>query len=126
MVIFEIENNLFQIIFIGHFAIIGHIFPLWLKFKGGKGVATYIGFLFGINIFFGLIFIISWIIVAFIKKYSSLSSITSLIVLPIYIFFSNYGVLIVLFFMYLSILIIFKHSSNIRRLLNQSENQIKL
>ena len=79
LVIFEIENNLFQIIFLGHFAIIGHIFPLWLKFKGGKGVATYIGFLFGINIIFGLIFIISWIIIAFIKKYSSLSSITSLV-----------------------------------------------
>ena len=126
LVIFEIENNLFQIIFIGHFTIIGHIFPLWLKFKGGKGVATYIGFLFGINIIFGLIFIISWIIIAFIKKYSSLSSITSLIVLPIYIFFSNYDLLILLFFMYLSILIIFKHSSNIRRLLNKSENQIKL
>ena len=126
LVIFEIENNLFQIIFIGHFAVIGHIFPLWLKFKGGKGVATYIGFLFGINIIFGLIFIISWIIIAFIKKYSSLSSITSLIILPIYIFFSNYDLLIVLFFIYLSILIIFNHSPNIRRLLNKSESQIKL
>ena len=126
LVFFEIEKNLFQIIFIGHFTIIGHIFPLWLKFKGGKGIATYIGFLFGINIVFGLIFIIIWIIIAFIKKYSSLSSITSLIALPIYIFFSNYDLLIVLFFMYLSVLIIFKHSSNIRRLLNKSESQIKL
>ena len=125
LVFFEIENNLFQIIFLGHFTIIGHIFPLWLKFKGGKGVATYIGYLFGINIIFGLIFIISWIIIAFIKKYSSLSSISSLIILPIYIFFSNYNLLIVLFFTYLSILIIFKHSTNIRRLLNNSESKIK-
>ena len=122
---FEIEKNLFQTIFIGHFAIIGHIFPLWLKFKGGKGVATYIGYLFGINIFFGLIFIISWFIITYIKKYSSLSSISSLIILPIYIFFSNYNLLIVLFFTYLSILIIFKHSPNIRRLLDNSESKIK-
>ena len=125
LVIFEIENKLFQIIFLGHFTIIGHIFPLWLKFKGGKGVATYIGFLFGINILFGLIFIISWIIISFIKKYSSLSSIGSLIILPIYIFFYNYNLLIVLFFIYLSILIIIKHSTNIRRLLNNSESKIK-
>jgi len=125
LVIYEIENNLFQIIFLGHFTIIGHIFPLWLKFKGGKGVATYIGFLFAINIIFGLIFIISWIIIAFLKKYSSISSISSLIILPIYIFFSNYNLSIVLFFIYLSILIIIKHSTNIRRLLNNSESKIK-
>ena len=125
LIILKIENNLFQIIFLGHFTIIGHIFPLWLKFKGGKGVATYIGFLFGINIIFGFIFIVSWIIIAFIKKYSSLSSILSLIFLPIYIFFSNYSLLIVLFFIYLSIVIIIKHSPNIRRLLNNSESKIK-
>ena len=125
LVMFENENNLLQIIFLGHFTIIGHIFPLWLKFKGGKGVATYIGFLFGINFIFGFIFIVSWIIIAFIKKYSSLSSITSLIIIPIYIFFYNYNLLIVLFFIYLSILIIFKHSTNIRRLFNNSEIKIK-
>ena len=125
LVMFENENNLLQIIFLGHFTIIGHIFPLWLKFKGGKGVATYIGFLFGINFIFGFIFIVSWIIIAFIKKYSSLSSITSLIIIPIYIFFYNYNLLIVLFFIYLSILIIFKHSINIRRLFNNSESKIK-
>ena len=125
LVMFENENNLIQIIFLGHFTIIGHIFPLWLKFKGGKGVATYIGFLFCINIIFGFIFIVSWVIIFFIKKYSSLSSILSLIFLPIYIFFSNYNLLIVLFFIYLSILIIIKHSANIRRLLNNSESKIK-
>jgi len=125
LIIYEIENNLFHIIFLGHFTIIGHIFPLWLKFKGGKGVATYIGFLFGINIIFGFIFIVSWIIITFLKKYSSLSSLSSLIILPIYLFFSNYNLSIVLFFIYLSILIIFKHSPNIRRLLNNSESKIK-
>ena len=125
LIMFENENNLLQIIFLGHFTIIGHIFPLWLKFKGGKGVATYIGFLFGINTIFGFIFIVSWIIIALIKKYSSLSSISSLIILPIYIFFSNYNLLIVLFFIYLSILMIIKHSTNIRRLLNNSESKIK-
>ena len=66
------------ILLIGSVSILGHIFPIWLKLKGGKGVATYIGFLFAINYIFGIVFIITWLIIAFLKKYSSLASIISL------------------------------------------------
>ena len=62
---------------LGLFIVLGHIFPIWLKFKGGKGVATYIGILFAINTIIGLTFIICWFVVAIIGRYSSLSSIMS-------------------------------------------------
>ena len=59
-------------------AFLGHVFPVWLKFKGGKGVATYVGILFCINYFLGIIFVISWLIIFIISKFSSLGSILSL------------------------------------------------
>ena len=67
-------------------AFLGHVFPVWLKFKGGKGVATYVGILFSINLILGFIFVVSWAITFLISKYSSLSSLTaSLIAIPIYL-----------------------------------------
>ena len=104
---------------------IGHIFPVWLKFKGGKGVATYIGFLCGINIFLGLFFIIAWTVIAFISRYSSLSSIISSLIAPIY-FFINHNNYISIFLLYLSLIIVLKHRENIKRLINRTENKIKL
>jgi glycerol-3-phosphate acyltransferase PlsY len=112
-------------IFLCHFAILGHIFPVWLKFKGGKGVATYIGFLFGINLFLGLTFIIVWMVIALISRYSSLSSIVASLIAPIY-FFINSNNYISIFLLYLFLIIILKHSKNIKRLINTTENKIKL
>ena len=117
--------GLLHTILLCHFAILGHIFPFWLKFKGGKGVATYIGFLFGINLFLGLSSIAVWIVIALISRYSSLSSIVASLIAPIY-FFINHNNYISIFLLYLSLIIILKHRENIKRLINRTENKIKL
>ena len=110
---------------LGSMAIVGHLFPIWLKFKGGKGVATYIGFIFAINYILGLIFVFIWISIFLLKKYSSLASITSLIIIPIIILFFGTEPSIFLFFLIISIIIISKHFPNIKRLLNDNESKIK-
>ena len=122
---YQSEYSNILIFFIGSFAVIGHIFPIWLKFKGGKGVATYIGFILGIDYKLGIIFIILWLAIALIKKYSSLASISSLIILPICAIFLSYDLQTICILIFLSILITIKHSSNIKRLISRSENKIK-
>ena len=120
------ENiGLFQTIFLCHFSILGHIFPIWLKFKGGKGVATYIGFLFGINLILGLLFLITWLAIALVSKYSSLSSLIATTIAPIH-FIVNGDNYIAIFLIYLLAVIVIKHHENIKRLLNRTENKIKL
>ena len=120
------EVSLLTKIFLCHFSVLGHIFPIWLNFKGGKGVATYIGFLFGLNPLIAVSFIIIWLLVAFITKYSSLGSLTGMCVAPSYFIFINFNFYIIIFFIYLSFIIIIKHKENIKRLINKTESKIKL
>ena len=120
------DLSLLNKILVCHFSIIGHIFPIWLKFKGGKGVATYIGFLLGINLYIGFSFLIVWMVIAFISKYSSFASLTAILVAPIYFIFINFNLYIGIFFIYLSLIIYLKHTENIKRLLNKTESKIKL
>ena len=105
-------------------AFLGHVFPIWLKFKGGKGVATYIGILFSINLTFGLIFITSWVVTFVISKYSSLSSLVASLLVPIYlIIFQNYDSI---FFIIMFVLIFYTHRENIKRLKNKEESKTKI
>ena len=66
-------------------AFLGHVFPIWLKFKGGKGVATYVGILFTINFYLGIVFTISWCVTFFVSKFSSLSSLVGALSVPVYL-----------------------------------------
>ena len=103
---------------------LGHVFPIWLKFKGGKGVATYLGILFAINIYFGLIFIISWLIIFAISRFSSLSSLIASASVPIYlVIISDFDQ--VFFFTIMFVLIFFTHKENIKRLKNKEETKTK-
>ena len=103
---------------------LGHLFPLWLKFKGGKGVATYLGILISINIIFGIIFGIIWITVYLISKYSSLASILGSISLPLFVLFTKQDNVIFYFIMF--VLIFYTHKENIKRLINKEENKTKI
>ena len=104
---------------------IGHVFPLWLKFKGGKGIATYVGILFCIDLIFGLIFIFTWLIIYLIFKYSSLSSLIASLSIPAYLLLFLNGKNI-FFFLIMFVLIFFTHRKNIKRLINKEESKTKI
>jgi glycerol-3-phosphate acyltransferase PlsY len=104
---------------------IGHIFPMWLKFKGGKGVATYLGVILGISLNLGIVFGVTWIVIALIFRYSSLSSILGSMSVWIYsISFANEMQSYFLFFLF--VIIFFTHKENIIRLKNSKETKIKI
>ena len=105
-------------------AFLGHVFPIWLKFKGGKGVATYVGILFSINLILGLIFIVGWAATFLISKFSSLSSLVASLMVPVYlIIFENYNSI---FFIIMFVLIFYTHRENIKRLKNKEESKTKI
>ena len=106
------------------FVFLGHVFPLWLKFKGGKGVAPYVGILFSINLIYGIVFVSIWIITFLISKYSSLASLIASFTIPIYLLFFNNENLI--FFSIMFVLIFYTHHENVKRLKNKEENKTKI
>ena len=121
-----VKINYPDLIFIASLcAFLGHVFPVWLKFKGGKGVATYLGILFTINILLGFIFCVSWLLIFLISKYSSLSSLIGSLTIPVYIFFND-QMSNALFFGIMFVLIFFTHRENIKRLKNKEESKTKI
>ena len=103
---------------------LGHVFPIWLKFKGGKGVATYVGILFSINLTIGFVFLGVWFLTFLISKYSSLSSLFGSLSVPIYLFFFTSQNLV--FFSIMFILIFYTHRENVKRLKNKEESKTKI
>ena len=104
---------------------IGHVFPIWLNFKGGKGVASYLGILCCLDIFTALIFGVVWIFIFILFKFSSLSSLLASLTIPIFHFFYNSNSDYYFYFM-MFILIFFTHRENIKRLRNNTESKSKI
>ena len=121
-----ITNNFFSEYILLSFLIVylGHIFPVWLKFKGGKGVATFIGGILIINYVLCLIFLLTWAIVAKVFKISSLSAIVGFIVtlLTAFILYDQNLSLLMFFFTVFSI---YTHRDNIKRIISGKESKIK-
>ena len=124
--ILYIKFNYPDYIFISSLSVfLGHVFPLWIKFKGGKGIAVYVGILLCINYQLGLFFIGVWFLIFLISKFSSLSSILASLAVTIfnYLIFNGESYY---FYITLFILIFYTHRENIKRLINNTENKTKI
>ena len=107
----------------GFAAFLGHLFPVWLSFRGGKGVATYIGVLLGLMPVMVLLFAAIWLAMAKITRYSSLSALVATAAVPIALYAAGHGKVAVLFAVMTAIAWI-KHRANIQRLLSGTESRI--
>ncbi|RWN47193.1 MAG: glycerol-3-phosphate 1-O-acyltransferase PlsY [Mesorhizobium sp.] len=104
-------------------AFLGHLFPVWLGFKGGKGVATYLGVLIGLAWQVALIFAVAWLVMAFLFRYSSLAALTAAVIVPIALYVLSTPQNAALFVL-MSIIVFIKHRENISRLLAGTEGKI--
>ena len=117
-------NSTFSIILASLSAFIGHNYPIWLKFKGGKGIATYLGISFAISLKLGFLFLIIWLITALISKTSSTSSLVSILLIPFLSFLIVDNKLISLLFLILTSISFYRHKENINRIIKGSEPKI--
>jgi glycerol-3-phosphate acyltransferase PlsY len=117
--------NLFELTIILLSAFLGHVFPIYYGLKGGKGVATYLGGLIGLNFFVGLTFSIIWLIVAKVMKVSSIAALTATLLSPIYFYFiTTHDVRATMVIFLINLFIYFTHRENIRRIMNGEEGVI--
>ncbi len=117
------QTNLVAALCAGSAAIIGHNFPIWLKFKGGKGVASTFGFILVINPTIALMALATWLVFAFTFKYSSLSAIAAAVLTPLYAYFYA-GEVESIFFTVIALLVLLRHHANIKRLMKGEESKI--
>ena len=117
--------SLFELTIILLGAFLGHLFPIFYGFKGGKGVATYLGGLIGLNIFVGLTFVIIWLLIAKVIKISSIAALIATLLSPIYFYFittHNFKATLVIFL--INLFIYFTHRENIKRIMSGDEGVI--
>jgi acyl phosphate:glycerol-3-phosphate acyltransferase len=107
----------------GAAAFVGHLYPVWLGFKGGKGVATYLGVLLGLAWKVGLLFAVVWIAIAYLLRYSSLAALLATFAVPIALYFMG-NVLLAALFAVMSLIVWIKHHANITRLFAGTESRI--
>ena len=119
------ESNIIAELIAGTCGVLGHNFPIWLKFKGGKGVASTFGFILATSCPVALLALVTWLIMAFTFKYSSLSAITAAILVPLYAFFLTSPVYAI-FYTAITLLVLYRHKSNIVRLIKGEESKINL
>ena len=119
-------NSTFSLILAGLSSFIGHNYPIWLKFNGGKGIATYLGISFAVSIKLGLIFILIWLITALISKTSSISSLLTIFLIPFISLLILDDKLISLLFLILTSIAFYRHRSNIKRIINGNEPKISI
>tara|TARA_X000000368_G_scaffold400940_1_gene373307 strand:- start:203 stop:814 length:612 start_codon:yes stop_codon:yes gene_type:complete len=124
LIAYYILENIFYAQIIGVIAVIGHILPIFYKFKGGKGVATALGAILGFDIILGFICLLTWLITAFLFRYSALSAIVTFTFLPIYAWLSYENIVTTSIYLALSIIVIYKHKTNIKNLINNEETKI--
>jgi acyl phosphate:glycerol-3-phosphate acyltransferase len=122
VIIARIGLSGFGLALIALIALLGHIFPIFFKFKGGKGVATAIGAVFGLSIPVGIVALITWIAILYFTRYSSLAALVTAVLLPIYVLFSNVGYFLPVLIM--TIILIWRHWENVERLRNGTETKV--
>ena len=120
-----LELGLTQLTLITLCAFLGHIFPVFFRFRGGKGVATYLGGLIAINLLVGLIFSVIWLLVAKVLKTSSLAALIATALLPFYFYFITGDIASTLVIGLISLFIFYTHRGNIKRLIDKEEDVIK-
>jgi len=117
--------SLFELTIILLCAFLGHVFPIFYGFKGGKGVATYLGGLIGLNFFVGLTFSLIWLIVAKVIKISSIAALTATLLSPVYFYFiTTHNLKATLVIFLINLFIYFTHRENIKRIINGDEGVI--
>ena len=124
--VFLFSFNSYLMALAGLFSFLGHNFPVWLKFKGGKGIATYLGICFAVSLNIGISFVLLWVLITFIFKTSSISSLITISLIPIISFFHLENSIISLVFLLMSINSFYRHKLNIIRILNGEEPKINI